>query len=387
MRFGRDAPAVLIAATVVVVSALGALSYMLFNSLTDAVERGQFQLMQSIVDGALRDAENKALARAEMVAGLPATKRLMATRDRDGLIAEYGAMFAGQKARHGVDQAQFHVPPATSLLRLNNPALFGDDLSRSRPMVVAANRERASRKGFAIARSGPAIFGVAPISDAAGTALGSFEIGLDFGPLLAALKSAHGLDLALFVEGPPLRELATGADPAKLGEQNQVGRFVRFSATNATLLQPLVTAADLAAVNAPAHYTRETQGNFYGVLLLPLKNADGVSLGVIAAARDFNGTRIAAGESLVWQICFSLIAIVLLSGLILIVIRGFLLAPLKQVGARLAALSAGEAAEPMDDTSVYPAEMRTILGFYERIRARMSRADARTPASRPGSHP
>ncbi|MEP9379725.1 cache domain-containing protein [Aquabacter sp. CN5-332] len=363
----------LIAAVVVVISVLGVLSYGLFNSLTNTVETGQFELMQSIVDDALRGAENKALARAELVADLPATKRLMAARDRPGLLAEFGEMFAKQKARHGVDQAQFHVPPATSFLRLNDPSKFGDDLTRFRPIVVAVNRERASRKGFAIARSGPAIFGVAPISDPSGNALGSFEIGIDFAPLLVALKSAHGLDLALFVEGASLREFAAGIDPAKLGDQNQVGRFIRFTATNATLMQGLVGAADIAAVNAPTHYTREDQGNFYGVLLIPLKNGSGESLGVIAAARNFNGTRAAAGQSLVWQICFSIIAIVILSGMIVIVIRGFLLQPLKVINTRFAALSAGQPAEPIEDPGAYPAEMSQILALYERIRSRKSR--------------
>src|SRR5215510_1244647 len=125
----------------------------LFTGLTAAVETGQFRLMQSIMETALRNAAEDALARAEMIAALPAAREAVAAKDRERLLAEYALMFAGQKERRGVDQAQFHVPPAVSLLRLQDPATFGDDLTRFRPMVVTVNREKAARKGLAIARS------------------------------------------------------------------------------------------------------------------------------------------------------------------------------------------------------------------------------------------
>jgi methyl-accepting chemotaxis protein len=374
-KFRRNAPAVLIAAVIVIIAALSALSYGLFSSLTRSVETSQFELMQSILDTALLDAQNKALARAELIAELPTTRRLMAAKDRAGLLAEFGPMFEGQKARHGVDQAQFHLPPATSLLRLNDPTKYGDDLTKFRPMVVAVNRDHASRKGFAIARSGPAIFGVAPITDLSDNPVGSFEIGIDFAPLLVSLKAAHGFDLALFVEGDSLRQFATGVDPAKLSDQNQVGRFIRFSATNADLIQSLAGASDIAVVNEPTHYTRDALGVPYGVLLVPLQDNAGQSLGVIAVARDFSGTRAASGQSLVWQVCFGFIAIVLLVGAVIVVIHGLLLKPLRAVDARFAALANGTTPDSIADPEAYPEELHHILDLYERIRSHRIRSE------------
>src|SRR5262249_37713629 len=154
-----------------------------------------------------------------------------------------------------------------------DPATFGDDLTRFRPMVVAVNREQTARKGLAIARNGPAIFGVAPIRDMQGKYVGSFEFGLEFGPLLDALKAAYNLDVALFVEEKPLREFARGLDPAVLSDQNRVGRFIRFHTTNGALMQSLVGDADIAPVQQPARYTRDdAQGTPYGVLLVPLRD-------------------------------------------------------------------------------------------------------------------
>src|SRR5262245_56941425 len=181
MTFRRSAPTAIIAAVVIVIAAVTFASNRLFTGLTAAVESRQFLLMQSIVETALRNAAEDALARAEIVAALPLAREAVAAKDRERLLAEYATMFAGQRERRGVDQAQFHVPPAISLLRLHDPATFGDDLTRFRPIVAAVNREKAARKGLAIARNGPAIFGVAPIADLQGQHVGSFEVGVAFG--------------------------------------------------------------------------------------------------------------------------------------------------------------------------------------------------------------
>jgi methyl-accepting chemotaxis protein len=377
MTFRRSAPAALIAAIVLVVVGLSVLSGLLFSGLTTSVEQNQFQLMQSIVDTALRNAGDEALARADMIAALPTTRQAVAAKDRERLLAEYAEMFATQRDRRGVDQAQFHLPPAISLLRLHNPAQHGDDLSRFRPIVAAVNRERAARKGFAIARTGPAIFGVAPIQDPQGAHLGSFEIGLDFGPLIDGLKAAYGFDFSLFIEERPLREYARGVNPAVLGDQNRVGRFVRFHTTNGALMRDLVSDADISVVNEPTRYTRDAQGVAYGLLLVPLRDGAGDSLGVLATARDFSGSRAAAGRSLIWQICLAVFAIVLLSGAVIVVVRGFLLRPLDVIERRFAALACGERATVSEPTDKFSAEVQRIVDLGEQIPMERVRAESK----------
>lgn len=357
MTFRRSAPAALIAAVVIVVAGLTFLSNRLFSGLTAAVEASQFELMQSIFDAALRNAADEALARADIIAALPTTKQAVAAKDRDRLLAEFAEMFTIQKNRRGVDQAQFHVPPAQSLLRLHNPAVSGDDLTRFRPMVAAANRDHAAREGVAIARRGPAVFGVAPVTDAQGKFVGTFEFGLAFDPILDGLKAAYDLDFTLFVEEKPLREFARGLNPAVLSEQNRVGRFIRIHTTNGALMRDLAGDADISAVKEPVRYTRDAQGHAFGVLLVPLRDGAGDPLGVIAVARDFSGSRAAGGRSLVWQISLAIFAIVILSGVVIVVIRGFLLRPLEVINARLAARTAGESVEPLEETEKFCAEI------------------------------
>ena len=367
MTFRRSAPAAIIAAVVVVIAALTFASNRLFTGLTAAIESGQFKLMQSIVETALRNWAEDALARAEIVAALPTAREAVAAKDRERLLAEYAAMFAGQKERRGVDQAQFHVPPATSLLRLQDPATFGDDLTRFRPIVVAVNREKAARKGLAIARTGPAVFGVAPVLDPQGKHAGSFEIGLEFGPLLDGLKAAYGLDFAVFMQEKPLREFARGLNPAILSDQNRIGHFIRFHATDGTLVKALASDADLSAVTEPTRYIRAALGLPYGVLLIPLRDGAGDPLGVIMAASDFSGSRAASGRALVWQLCFAVFAIVILAGTALVVIRGFLLRPLEVLDRRAAALAAGERTAALEPTDKFSTEIDRLAGHLERL--------------------
>lgn len=375
MRFRRSAPIAIIVAIVLVVAGAATISNRLFAGMTDAVEADQFRTMGAIVETAIREAENKALARAELLADLPTVQRLLGAGDRAGLETELSRMFANQKARHGVDQVQFHIPPATSFLRLHDPATFGDDLTAFRPLVVAVNRERVPMKGAAVARSGPAIFGVSPVFDAAGKHIGSVELGIDYGPLMAALKTAYGIDLGLFVEETILKQYGQGVDPERMGEENRVGRFIRFEATNAQLIAQLAGAQDIAVVNEPVRYVREAQGLVRGVLLLPVNSASGTPLGVIAATMDFSASRAAVNRSLIWQVVITLVAILALAGFVIVVLRGFLLRPLQVLGERFDAVSAREPLMPIEGAETFPSEMQPFVALYDKVRARRSEPD------------
>lgn len=376
MTFRRGAPTILVVAVIIVVAALTFVSARLFSALTSEVEQSQFQLMRAIVDTALVDSEKKALARAELLAALPVTRQAVPLQNRQMLLDNFAAMFAIQKERHGVDQVQFHVPPATSLLRLHAPDLFGDDLSRFRPMVVAVNRDHVSAKGLAIARSGPAIFGVAPVQDMTGNHAGSVEVGINFAPVLVNLKRAYGLEFALLIEEKPLHDFATAIDPSVFSEQNRVGRFIRLETTNGALMQGLAGDADISAISDAVTYTRSAQGVPYGILLVPLRDGAGQMLGVVAAARDFSASRAAADRSLVWQLCLAGFAIIILAGFVIVVVRGLLLRPLEMVVARFVALT-GHAgpAEPIEQKGLVR-ELEPLVDMHNRIAARRAKDQA-----------
>ena len=369
MKFRRSAPLILISAIVLVVVVSSLISSRLSSRIISSAEEKQFSLMRSIVAFNLQGAEDRALARASMIADLPKARSLFAAQDRAGLLAEYGKMFAEQEEKFGVDQAQFHTSSSTSFLRLHDPENFGDDLTKFRPMVVTVNRDQTPRKGFAIARSGPAIFGIAPMYDLQNKHIGSFEFGIAFEDILDNLKNAYNIEFAVFVEEASLHEFANGVSRGIYSEQNRVGKFIRFHSTNNAVFQSLVLDKDLATTGN-TQYDREVLGVPYGAVLVPLRSGAGEVLGVVVAASDFSATRASKGRSIIWQSLVALFAIVLLAGVTLITIRGVLLRPLESINACFARLSTGDRNCKIPEAELLCDELKGLAQQYEELRSR-----------------
>jgi methyl-accepting chemotaxis protein len=367
MKFRRSAPLVLIGAIALVVVAASIISSLLFTRMISSVEEKQFSLMHSIVAFGLEGAEDRALARAALIADLPRARALFAARDRVGLLAEYSKMFTEQKEKYGVDQAQFHSPPATSFLRLHAPTEFGDDLSKFRPIVVAVNRDQISRKGFAIARSGPAIFGVVPMFDPQEKHIGSFEVGIAFNDVLDNLKNTYNIETAVFIDETSLHEFAKGVEPSVFSDQNRVGKFIRFYSTNAAVFRSLVSDKDLNTTEK-TQYTREALGVTYGIVLVPLRNGAGEVIGMVAATSDFSASRSSGKRAFVWQALIALFSIVVLAGVTLIVIRGTLLRPLEVITSRFAMLSTGDQSGEIPEPDMLCDELKGLAQQYEELR-------------------
>ena len=367
MRFQKSAPPVLILVVALVIAALTFAADWLFSGMTSAVERNQLDLMRSIISFNLAGTTTNSLARAEIVASDQTVRKLLAQRDRPALLAHTEAIFKEQREKYSVDQMQFHLAPSTSFLRLQNPALFGDDLSSYRPAVVAANREQVAKKGIEVARTGPALFGIAPIRDMEGNHIGSVEFGMDIGPLLDRLKAAYGLELSLFIDEQPLREYATGMRAGVVSEQNRVGPTMHLHSTDWDRMSQLVNGDDLRIHDEPRDWVRNAGGIPYGVLLQPLRNSVGETLGAVVVARTFESTRSAAGRTAVLQWLFALFGFLLVAGAILIVIRGWVVRPLAAIAARFASVGTGRRAPPDEDDRFLCAEMTTLARQHQRI--------------------
>ena len=338
----------------------------LFTSQIEGFDDSQFKMIRAIVEFNLRSAEDRGLARADMLVNLPKIKTLFAAQDRQGLLDETKEMFRNQSEKYGVDQAQFHVPPATSFLRLHAPEKFGDDLS-VRPLVVKVNKEKLANKGVTISRTGPGICGIVPISDAEGKHVGSFEFVMDFGPVLDKLKAAYNLDSSLFFDEQLLKETATGVSGDVFNEQNRLGKYVKFHSTNWDLMRQLVGVSDLSGQEKRGEYTQTALSVPYGVVIVPLRNAAGVPIGLIATSKDFSSSQGAIGKVWVLQITMAIFAIVLISGVVLVVIRGFLIRPLVKMNTIFGTLAKGDAKGTMEE-EILCEEIKDLNYSYELLR-------------------
>ena len=216
-----------------------------------------------------------------------------------------------------------------------------------------------------------------PLADEVGRAIGSFEMALEFGPLLDELKRAYGFELALFINEKILHETATSLKGDIFNEQNRVGPYVKFYSTHPELLRTLVGSGDIN-ITEDAHYLREANGVPHGVLLQPIYNYAKKQIGVVAMARDFSATRLADGQAVVWQTLLGVLSAMLLAGAILVVLRGMVTRPLAVLNERIAAMADGAPERELSGAPGWCDEMRELAQSCERL---ANQAPADKPAA------
>jgi methyl-accepting chemotaxis protein len=143
-----------------------------------------------------------ALALASTITYMPEVQALFAEKDREGLLNYLKPLYSDLNKQFNVEQAQFHLAPATSFLRMNKPEKFGDDLSSLRPMIVNVNKDKKALAGFEYGVTGFGIRGIVPVRKM-GEELGSFEIGISFNKaLLEKIKSSSTEEYSLLMPDP-----------------------------------------------------------------------------------------------------------------------------------------------------------------------------------------
>ena len=182
-----------------------------FDQLSrDAEQRQLTGLYGNLIDIVIAEGR-MAEAMAATVANNPGIQSLFAAGDREGLLAQTAPIFETAKGGFDMRQFQFHLPPATSFLRVHKPEKFGDDLSAFRQTVVAANTSQSPIMGVEKGVAGFGIRGVVPVFHE-GRHIGSVEFGASLGqPFVDEFKDTHeGTNLGVHVpDGNGFKTLAS----------------------------------------------------------------------------------------------------------------------------------------------------------------------------------
>jgi len=180
----------------VMTGVLAAYDYLAFRGTlydeTRAILADVDNTMQETLDTKLKDLSLS----VHTIANDENTARMLAEGDRGGLQEKYLSFYKEIKGKHGIAQFQFHVPPATSFLRLHKPAKFGDDLSSFRQTVIDTNKEQKAIVGLEVGRGGPGLRAVFPVFYK-GEHYGSVEYGGSIKKTLVTLSNAFGLDYVI----------------------------------------------------------------------------------------------------------------------------------------------------------------------------------------------
>ena len=100
-----------------------------------------------------------------------------AARDRNGLLELTLPIFNNMKQKYRAQQFHFHVPPAVSFLRVQNPSKFGDDLSSFRATIVEASKEKKEIFGLEVGVNDLGFRVVKPLFNTNGSFIGTVEYG------------------------------------------------------------------------------------------------------------------------------------------------------------------------------------------------------------------
>ncbi len=255
----------------ITISALMVSSYI--NQKQKITETAEAQLRKdynSVVERISQSAD-KAYAMAEIVAGMPLVQQAFAEKDREKLKDLTLPFYLASKNQVNIYQFQFHLPPATSFLRLHKLEKYGDDLSGLRPTIVKTNQTRKPVLGLDKGRFGMGIRGLTPVLFN-GSHIGSVEFGIALNDaLLAPLKADYGIDAAVVVS----------QDDA-LAIQAQTGGL-----SIADTCKPVIS--QVMATSQTGQCLIEEEGHHIMVLAGPLVDYAGQTEGAVMVKTDYTG--------------------------------------------------------------------------------------------------
>jgi methyl-accepting chemotaxis protein len=246
--------------------------------LTAEAEQQQLASNYAVFTELAADQSETALAIATTIASNPAVQKAFAERDREGLIALLGDNYQFLKENLDVYQAQFHLAPATSFLRLHKLEKYGDDLSEIRHTVVQANELKQPVTGLEGGVAGYGARGVVPMFYQ-GEHTGTFEIGLNFSTeFLDSVREKHGADLAVYL-------FADNADGQK--QVTDIPGLTLYGFTQDAIL-PVPTSVRQAVLETGESVVEylEADGNSKAVQIGPIQDFSGTVVGLVEISID-----------------------------------------------------------------------------------------------------
>lgn len=180
------------------------LSVLSMNNMKTVLSQAESRELESYYTQVLGQLESEgrvAEMMSALVANIPDVQQGFAQGDRNKLAKMLVPSFKvlKQNPEYAARQFQFHLPPATSFLRVHKPKKFGDNLSSFRKTVVKTNTTKQPVRGLEKGVAGLGVRGMVPVAYN-GQHTGSLEFGMSFGqPFFDTFKQKTNIDLALYL--------------------------------------------------------------------------------------------------------------------------------------------------------------------------------------------
>ena len=321
VSIGTRLTAGVIAIIVLTVAIIVPLMMHRITSLIDTAEQRELEAFHSNFQAMLGAESRTAQAMSQLVSGLPDVQSAFAARDRETLAATF---LPGYKALNafGVNQFQFHTPPAISFLRVHRPERYGDDLTATRTTIVETNRQQAPVSGLDHGPFGIGIRGLVPMYDA-GRHTGSVEFGMSFDDsMLNTFKARYNAEVSVY-----------------LSDEN--GDFTAFGTTHQQ--GTLLGTDDLQQAYTGSHPMRHAllDGHPVSVMGQPLIDYAGDTIGVVevSMARDYY---LAAQRSAMITALIVSAAVLILAILFTLLLSRSITGPIRRTSSAMQDIAEGE---------------------------------------------
>jgi len=254
-------------------TALFAVSYRFQASLIHVNEaerlRNQYQYFLNDIDFKT----NMAMSLAYLVAGNPDVAEAFAKRDRKRLIDLLHPAYQRLNQDLGVKQFHFHVPPATSFLRLHALDEYGERMEAYRHTINKARETGSGVGGLERGVFGFGIRSVVPVFYDE-KQVGTVEFGLSFEePLLEDFKKNYGSDLTLYVQ-----------------EELGVNRPKVFSSTLDKALLPIELFNQAFNTGEVVFHTAKLDGRDMAIIAGPVRDFSSKVVAVVEISVDRSPT-------------------------------------------------------------------------------------------------
>lgn len=288
-------------------AAMGAATLFLvsYRFQTSLINVNEDHRLRNLYQAFLNDINLKkdmALSLAYLTARNPEVAVALSRRDRSRLLALLSPAYETLKQDFGVRQFHFHVPPATSFLRLHAPGQHGDKMETFRPTINQAQETGIGVGGIEMGTLGLSIRSVVPVFHQ-GRQTGTVEFGLSLGkPFLEEFKKNYVAEVGLYLPGNTDRKIpqifaATLDQPLPAAKL-----FQRLIRSGEVVIQPeILGPRKMTAIFGPV---RDFSGRIIGLVKISVDRTPALALlqwyALVAAALGLGGLMISI--AFVWFI-------------------------------------------------------------------------------------
>ncbi len=264
---------------------------------------------------------------AYAVAAVPTVQSNLDGRYRQPLQSLTAPLYENLQKAVDLNVFHFHLPPATSFLRLQKPEKYGDDLSSFRKTVLRANENQEEAIGIEKGVAGISLRAVVPVTYLGRKHVGSVEFGAPINDKLALkLKDTIRRDISVIVpDGNGFKYQAKTHD-------------MSIPQNNFPFLQEVMTDDSIKMKRV------SKDGRELLTAYVSISDYSGEAVGVLAIPTDIGPVLAAAKKEALWSVAIGIGALLVIQIFIYILFVRLIDRPIKKFNTLLESVSQGNLA-------------------------------------------